>query len=190
MLMRNLLNASELVSSFKQVSVDQTSQQRRTFNLLKTSQEVVRTMQSRINKQGHQIQIDIPETIVIDSYPGPYGQVITNFINNTLLHGFEDRQHGQMRLSANQIDHQQVKICFSDNGVGMPTEHLRRVFDPFFTTKLGHGGSGLGMNIVHNIVSNLLGGSINVESVVGAGTTITLILPLYAINELDTGSTS
>lgn len=190
MLMRNLLNASELVSSFKQVSVDQTSQQRRTFNLLKTSQEVVRTMQSRINKQGHHIHIDIPEAIVIDSYPGPYGQVITNFINNALLHGFEDRQHGQMRLSASQIDHQQVKICFSDNGAGIPAEHLRRVFDPFFTTKLGHGGSGLGMNIVHNIVSDLLGGSINVESAVGAGTTITLILPLYAINELDADSAS
>ncbi|MFZ6818845.1 ATP-binding protein [Undibacterium sp. Ji22W] len=184
MLMRNLLNASELVSSFKQVSVDQTSQQRRTFNLLKTSQEVVRTMQSRINKQGHQIQIEIPEAIVIDSYPGPYGQVITNFINNALLHGFEDQTDGLMRLRASQIDHQHVKICFSDNGAGISTEHLRRVFDPFFTTKLGHGGSGLGMNIVHNIVTDLLGGSINVESAIGAGTTITLILPVNTLNTI------
>ncbi|MBC3873476.1 ATP-binding protein [Undibacterium flavidum] len=186
MLMRNLLNASELVSSFKQVSVDQTSQQRRSFNLLKTSQEVVRTMQSRINKQGHQLQIDIPEAIVIDSFPGPYGQVITNFINNALLHGFEDRHKGVMRLSANQIDHQHVKICFSDNGAGISAEHLRRVFDPFFTTKLGHGGSGLGMNIVHNIVTDLLGGTINVESAIGAGTSITLILPIRALTGSDT----
>lgn len=185
MLMRNLINASELVSSFKQVSVDQTSQQRRSFNLLKTSQEVVRTMQSRINKQGHQIQIDIPENIEIDSYPGPYGQVITNFINNAILHGFEDRQNGHMRLTAQLSDHQHVKICFSDDGAGIPAEHLRRVFDPFFTTKLGHGGSGLGMNIVHNIVTDLLGGTIHVDSTVGVGTSISILLPLHAVMEFD-----
>ncbi|MBC3832391.1 GAF domain-containing protein [Undibacterium amnicola] len=179
MLMRNLLNASDLVSSFKQVSVDQTSQQRRSFNLLKTSQEIVRTMQSRINKQNHQLMIDIPEQIVIDSYPGPYGQVITNFINNALLHGFEDRDAGIMRLSAEQTDRKHIKICFSDNGNGIREEHLRRVFDPFFTTKLGHGGSGLGLNIVHNIVTDLLGGTISVDSKFGEGTKITLHLPVH-----------
>jgi signal transduction histidine kinase len=180
MLIRNLSNASELISSFKQVSVDQTSQQRRPFNLLKTSQEIVRTMQSRINKNGHELQIDIPEAIDIDGYPGPYGQVITNFINNALLHGFEDRNAGMMQLRAELSDAQHVKIHFSDNGNGIRPEHLRRVFDPFFTTKLGHGGSGLGMNIVHNIVTDLLGGSIVVESKVEVGTVVTLQLPIFA----------
>ncbi|MBR7745847.1 ATP-binding protein [Undibacterium baiyunense] len=178
MLMRNLLNASDLVSSFKQVSVDQTSQQRRSFNLLKTSQEIVRTMQSRINKQNHQLLIDIPEQIEIDSYPGPYGQVITNFINNALLHGFEGHDAGTMQLSAKQIDRRHIKICFSDNGNGIRPEHLRRVFDPFFTTKLGQGGSGLGLNIVHNIVTDLLRGTIKVDSKLGEGTKITLQLPV------------
>ncbi|MBR7800625.1 ATP-binding protein [Undibacterium fentianense] len=181
MLLRNLVNASELISSFKQVSVDQTSQQRRTFNLLKTSQEIVRTMQSRISKHGHHITIDISDKINIDSYPGPYGQVITNFINNALLHGFENRDSGTMQLSAEIFDKQHVKICFSDDGNGIRPEHLRRVFDPFFTTKLGHGGSGLGMNIVHNIVTDLLGGSIAVDSEIDVGTRITLILPI-AVN--------
>lgn len=180
MIMRNLMNASELISSFKQVSVDQTSQQRRPFNLLKTSQEIVRTMQSRIHKDGHQLLIEIPESIEIDGYPGPYGQVITNFINNALLHGFENRQAGLMQLRAEHSGATHIKIHFSDNGNGIRAEHLRRVFDPFFTTKLGHGGSGLGMNIVHNIVTDLLGGSIAVESTVDVGTKISLLLPIRA----------
>lgn len=178
MLMRNLLTASDLVSSFKQVSVDQTSQQRRRFKLQKTSQEIIRTMQARINKQGHHLEINIPEHIVIDSYPGPYGQVLTNLINNALIHGLEDRRDGKMLLSAEEIDNEQIRISFTDNGKGIKPEHLRRVFDPFFTTKLGHGGSGLGMNIVHNIVTDLLGGKIQVESEVGRGTEIRLTLPL------------
>jgi signal transduction histidine kinase/tetratricopeptide (TPR) repeat protein len=180
MLMRNLFNASDLVSSFKQVSVDQTSQQRRHFNLLKTSQEVVRTMQGRINKNSHQLLLAIPEAIEVDSYPGPYGQVLSNFINNALVHGFEDRSHGEMCLSAEEIEADRIKIIFSDDGKGIKPEHLRRVFDPFFTTKLGQGGSGLGMSIVHNIVNDLLAGSINVDSQEGFGTKITLIIPKYA----------
>lgn len=180
MLTRNLFNATELVSSFKQVSVDQTSQQRREFNLLKTSMEIIRTMQARIQKHGHQIEVDIPAEIEIDSYPGPYGQVISNFINNALIHGFEDRNKGEMLLRAEQIDTEQIRIYFSDNGRGISPEHLRRVFDPFFTTKLGHGGSGLGMNIVHNIVTDLLGGKIVVSSKLGMGTTIILNLPVKA----------
>ena len=179
MLTRNLLTASELVSSFKQVSVDQTSQQRREFNLQKTSQEIIRTMQGRINKQGHTLDIDIPDEIMIDSYPGPYGQVITNFINNALVHGFEGIEHGRMRLSAEVINADYIRIQFTDNGLGIKGEHLRRIFDPFFTTKLGQGGSGLGMNIVHNIVNDLLAGTIEVESEVGHGTRITLVLPTH-----------
>ena len=179
MLTRNLLTASELVSSFKQVSVDQTSQQRREFNLQKTSQEIIRTMQGRINKQGHTLEIEIPDEIVIDSYPGPYGQVITNFINNALIHGFEGIENGLMKLRAEQIGADYIRIEFSDNGRGIKPEHLRRIFDPFFTTKLGQGGSGLGMNIVHNIVNDLLAGTIEVESEVDHGTRITLVLPTH-----------
>lgn len=178
MLMRNLLTASDLVSSFKQVSVDQTSQQRRRFKLQQTSQEIIRTMQARIKKQGHHLEINIPPHIVIDSYPGPYGQVLTNLINNALIHGLEDRRDGKMLLTAEEVDNDQIRINFSDNGKGIKPEHLRRVFDPFFTTKLGHGGSGLGMNIVHNIVTDLLGGKIQVESEVGRGTEIRLTLPM------------
>jgi signal transduction histidine kinase/tetratricopeptide (TPR) repeat protein len=178
MLLRNLYTASDLISSFKQVSVDQTSQHRRRFNLLKTSQEIVRTMQGRIDKHGHHLKFEIAEFIEIDSYPGPYGQIISNFINNALVHAFEQRSNGEMILAAELIENDQIRIIFSDNGHGIKPEHLRRIFDPFFTTKLGQGGSGLGMNIVHNIVRDLLAGRIEVESQVGVGTQIILVLPI------------
>ncbi|MFZ6751360.1 ATP-binding protein [Undibacterium sp. Ren11W] len=177
---RNLENASELVSSFKQVSVDQTSQQRRLFNLLDTSMDIIRTVQSSIQKQGHHIAVDIPAELNLNSYPGPYGQVITNLINNALLHAFEGRSDGLMQLSARRLNNDQVQIIFSDNGVGILAEHIRRIFDPFFTTKLGSGGSGLGMNIVHTIVTDLLGGEISVASDYGLGTQISLRLPLQS----------
>lgn len=175
---RNLENASELVSSFKQVSVDQTSQQRRQFNLLETSMDIIRTLQNSIHKQGHHIAVEIPPELSLNSFPGPYGQVITNLINNSLLHAFEGRDQGQMQLSAKRLSIDQVQIIFSDDGVGIQSEHIRRIFDPFFTTKLGSGGSGLGMNIVHTIVTDLLGGEISVSSEYGHGTHICLRLPL------------
>jgi signal transduction histidine kinase/tetratricopeptide (TPR) repeat protein len=177
---RNLQSASELVSSFKQVSVDQTSQQRRRFNLLDTSMDIIRTVQSSVQKQGHQIAVDIPAELTLNSFPGPYGQVITNLINNALLHAFEGRSNGQMRLSAKRLNNDQVQIIFSDDGAGIPAEHIRRIFDPFFTTKLGSGGSGLGMNIVHTIVTDLLGGEISVASDYGLGTQVSLKLPLQS----------
>lgn len=180
LLMRNLTNASELLSSFKQVSVDQASQQRRNFNLLQTSHEIVRTLQNRIQKNGHSLQLEIPPDIQMHSFPGPYGQVISNFINNSLLHAFAGRERGEMHLSAQTLADDQVQIVFSDNGQGISAEHLRRIFDPFFTTKLGHGGSGLGLSIVHNIVTDLLGGTIQVASTYGKGTQITLTLPMQS----------
>ncbi|MBI3286061.1 MAG: GAF domain-containing protein [Burkholderiales bacterium] len=180
LLMRNLSNASDLVCSFKQVSADQTSQQRRRFNLAQTTQEIVRTLQSRIKKRGHTLEVDIPVGIELDSYPGPYGQVLANFINNAMLHGFEQHTPGSMRLSARLVAGDAVEIVFSDNGKGIGDDDLRRIFDPFFTTKLGHGGSGLGLSIVHNLVYSVMGGKIDVESALGQGTRFTLSLPLHA----------
>ncbi|MBC3869429.1 ATP-binding protein [Undibacterium oligocarboniphilum] len=184
LLLRNLMNASELVSSFKQVSADQASQQRRSFNLLQTSTEILRTVQNQIQKQGHHIVLDIPPQITLDSYPGPYGQIITNLIHNALLHAFEGRSSGQMRLQACQSGAGEVTILFADDGCGIPGDHLRRIFDPFFTTKLGQGGSGLGLSIVHNLVTSIMQGSITVQSTPGHGTSFTLVLPLHLPQEI------
>ncbi|HBI68513.1 MAG TPA: hypothetical protein DDZ22_05660, partial [Massilia sp.] len=118
-----------------------------------------------------------PDGIVMDSYPGPFGQVIINFVNNALLHAFE-RPGGQMRLSARQLDAAWVELRFADDGRGIAPAHLARVFDPFFTTRMGQGGTGLGLNIAHTIVTSLLGGAIRVESTPGEGAVFILALPL------------
>jgi ligand-binding sensor domain-containing protein/signal transduction histidine kinase len=182
-LIRGLKTAANLINSFKQVAVDQTSAKRRQFNLFKTSEEIVATMMSQIRKAGHTLTMDIPENIEMDSYPGSYGQVIINFIGNVLLHAFDDGREGQIDLSASLLANGKVEIRFRDNGVGIKDEDLAHIFDPFFTTKLGQGGSGLGLNISYNIVTSLLEGQIRVETTIGRGTTFILELPLKVSNK-------
>jgi signal transduction histidine kinase len=116
----------------------------------------------------------------MNSYPGPLGQIINNFVNNALLHGFDGHVEGNMSLTARLAGAAEVEICFADTGRGMAPEHLKRIFDPFFTTRLGQGGSGLGLNIVYNQVTHILGGSVEVSSELGKGTQFTLRLPLLA----------
>jgi ligand-binding sensor domain-containing protein/signal transduction histidine kinase len=180
LLMRSLRNAAELVNSFKQVAVDQASANRRPFNLQQASQEIVLTMMNQIRKAGHHMELEIPDDIVMDSFPGPYGQVIINLINNAMLHGFEGRTGGLMRLSAARMPGERVRITFQDDGCGIDNANQARIFDPFFTTKLGQGGNGLGLSVTYNIVTSLLGGHIRVDSAVGIGTVFTIDLPLKA----------
>ena len=184
LVMRGLHSAADLVNSFKQVAVDRTTEQRRQFDLQQVSNEIIATVMNRIRSSGHRIETDIAFGIAMDSYPGPFGQVITNLINNALLHAFAPAPNdgaagtGCMRLSAT-LDGARVQIVFADNGGGIAEQHLSRIFDPFFTTKLGQGGSGLGLSISYNIVTALLGGTIQVASS-PAGTRFTLDLPLVA----------
>jgi ligand-binding sensor domain-containing protein/signal transduction histidine kinase len=180
LLMRSLRNAAELVNSFKQVAVDQASAKRRQFDLHQATQEIVMTMKNQVRKAGHQIVLEMPDEIVMDSFPGPYGQVVINLINNALLHGFEEREGGEIRMWAVQLGAERVRVVFEDNGRGIPVEHQARIFDPFFTTKLGQGGNGLGLSITYNIVTSLLDGTIRVDSAVGVGTRFTMDLPLKA----------
>ncbi|MRW94546.1 GAF domain-containing protein [Duganella sp. FT80W] len=179
LVMRGLTSAANLVNSFKQVAVDRTTEQRREFNLAQVSQEVIATMMNRIRASGHHIEVEVPDSVMLDSYPGPYGQVIANFINNALLHAFAGRTGGGMWLRAQAPAEGRVQLSFRDNGGGIAPEHMSRIFDPFFTTKLGQGGSGLGLSISYNIVTSLMGGLISVHSS-RDGTTFTLDLPLVA----------
>jgi signal transduction histidine kinase len=187
LIMRGLETAAHLINSFKQVAVDQTSAKRRQFQLLKTTEEIVATMRNQIRSGGHTLEIDIPADIEMDSYPGSYGQVIINFITNSLAHAFENRRDGSITITARRLLADSVEIKFKDNGKGVKPEDFPRIFDPFFTTKFGQGGSGLGLSISYNIVNSLLGGQIRAESVYGRGTTFTLELPLKAnaIEELE-----
>lgn len=181
MLLRNLQQAHNLIHSFKQVAVDQTSDRRRDFDLQTMIGEVVATMTPMLRKTPYRLTVDVAEGLTMNSYPGPLGQVLTNFVNNALLHGFDGRQDGEMHLSAcGKADTGFIELRFADNGNGMDSEHLKHIFDPFFTTRLGQGGSGLGLNIVYNLVTRILGGSIDVASAPGKGTTFTLYLPIVA----------
>ncbi|MBV7539029.1 GAF domain-containing protein [Duganella sp. sic0402] len=197
LVMRGLTSAANLVNSFKQVAVDRTTEQRREFNLAQVSQEVIATMMNRIRAASHRIEVEVPETIMLDSYPGPYGQVIANFINNALLHAFGGKDGnsgnngssgGSMWLRAHAPVDGRVQLSFRDNGSGIAPEHMSRIFDPFFTTKLGQGGSGLGLSISYNIVTSLMGGQISVHSA-RDGTTFTLDLPLTAPEQQQSATT-
>ncbi len=179
-LMRALTRASELIRSFKRVAVDQSSDQRRLFDLKTTLQEVCLTLEPMYKNTAYQLQLVLPDDIQMDSFPGALGQLITNFVSNALQHGFEGRSTGLMQLQAEVKAHDQVALHFTDDGIGMSDDTRHRVFDPFFTTKLGQGGSGLGMNIVYNIVREVLGGKIGVTSSSSSGTHITVTLPLCA----------
>jgi len=179
LIMRSLNQAAELVNSFRQVSVDQASAQRRRFDLARACQEIAATLMNKVRLAGHVLELDVPDGIVMDSYPGPLGQVLINFVNNALLHAFEG-PGGSMTLSAEPIDADWVRIVFRDDGRGIAAAHLPRVFDPFFTTRMGQGGTGLGLNIAHTIATSLLNGTIRVESTPGEDTVFILELPLRA----------
>ena len=180
LLMRALSSAADLVNSFKQVAVDRTSEQRRAFNVAQVCHELIATMMNRIRAAGHQIDVCGSAGIVMDSYPGPLGQVIANLINNALQHAFPDGRRGQISLTCNSAPEGRVQISCRDNGAGIAPEHLTRIFDPFFTTRLGQGGSGLGLSISYNLVTAVLGGQITVHSSAHDGTCVTLDLPHHA----------
>ncbi len=178
-LIRNLFRASELISSFKQVAVDQTSEQRRHFELGELVGEILLTLHPTLKKTPISIDTAIAGPLWLDSYPGPLGQVLVNLINNAITHAFTGRAQGRIRISASALDADWLELNVEDDGCGIAAEHLSRIFDPFFTTRLGQGGSGLGLHITHNLACGILGGSIQVGST-AAGTRFSLRLPLRA----------
>lgn len=180
-LLRNLTRAAAMVASFKQVAVDQTSSQRREFALQEVVGEIVITLNPAIRKSGCLVRPRIDAALTLDSYPGPLGQVLTNLLNNAMLHAFAPgHTDGTIDIEAEALDAHTAQLRVRDNGVGIEAIYLKRIFDPFFTTRLGTGGSGLGLHIVHNIVTGLLGGTVEVHSTPGQGTQFTLRLPRQA----------
>jgi len=179
-LVANLQRAGDLIQSIRQVAVDRSSDARRAFDLKQATEQVAASVRSRVLKSHSSLAIEIPSDIVIDSYPGPYGQVLTNLIFNAITHGFAGRPGGNMSISARRLEMAQVEITFSDDGCGIPEEIQRHVFDPFFTTTRTEGSTGLGLYIVHTLVTQQLGGKIALISAPGKGTTICMTLPLQA----------
>ncbi|NSL54808.1 PAS domain-containing sensor histidine kinase [Uliginosibacterium aquaticum] len=172
-----LVKSGELISSFKEVAIDQQSMRRRKFRLAEVAREILATLHSQLRHSPVRVELNVPEDISLDSYPGPLGQVLSNLVGNAVLHGFTGRKEGGVRVEACLLDADTVELKVSDDGCGM-TEHVQHhAFDPFFTTRLGQGGNGLGLYICYGIVSGVLGGSITLESRPGAGTTFIIRLP-------------
>ena len=177
---RNLQRAAELVTSFKQVAADQTSAQRRRFDLREVCDEIVLTLRPVLKQCDAQVVMSVPEGLVLDSYPGALWQVLTNLVTNAITHAFEGHTSPRIAITAAALGPDRVAMSVADNGQGIAPELLPRIFDPFVTTRMGRGGTGLGLHIVHNLVFNTLGGSVSVKSQVGEGTEFQLELPLIA----------
>lgn len=181
LVLRNLDRASQLVRSFKQVAVDQSSEQRRAFRLGEYLAEILLSLHPRIKKHRTQVDVVCDEDLVMDTYPGALYQIIVNLVINSLVHAFDDDQGGRIEITAVR-DGDQVVLDFRDDGKGMSESVQKRVFEPFFTTRRGSGGSGLGLHIVYNLATQVLGGTVSCDSEPGKGTHFRLLLPRLAPN--------
>jgi len=164
----NTQRAAALVRSFKQVAVDQSSDDIRSFNLRKYLDEVLLSLQPKLKGKPVTIDIDCAQNIELASFPGAVSQIVTNMVVNSLVHGFEEGQPGKIKITG-KVDGDFVEFDYSDDGIGMDTATLGQLFDPFFTTKRGSGGSGLGAHILFNLVTGALGGTVKVVSAPGMG---------------------
>jgi signal transduction histidine kinase len=171
--------AAELISSFKQMAVDQTSAQRRSFDLHQVVDGILVALGTGLDRPGIRIHNSIAPGLLFDSYPGPLGQVLANLVQNALLHGFAEGQGGTITLAA-ELHDGVCRLSVTDDGVGMTPQVLARAFDPFFTTRLGRGGSGLGLAVCHRIATSVLGGELSVTSSPGQGACFVLVLPAQA----------
>ncbi len=176
MILRNLKRADELVRSFKQVAVDQSSEQRRRFKLHEYIDEVLLSLQPKIKPKHHTVTVQCPDDIELDTYPAAIYQILINLVMNSLVHGFEDNEGGKIGIDVS-VKNDSVSLVYSDNGCGMSEDVRSQIFDPFFTTRRGRGGTGLGMHIVFNLVTQALKGQIEVTSSPGNGTKVAIRFP-------------
>jgi signal transduction histidine kinase len=179
-LVANLHRAGELIQSFKQVAVDRSHAERRQFALSEATDQIIASLRPVMKRAPIELTVDVPEGLGIDGYPGSYGQILTNLFLNAVSHAFSDGRPGTISISARPRGHDDVEIIFADNGAGMTPDVQRQAFDPFFTTRRNEGGTGLGLHIVYNLVTQQLGGRMMLESRLGQGTTFRIIMPRTA----------
>lgn len=175
-ILKNLERAAELVQSFKRVAVNQSNEAVQPFNLRRYVEQIMLSLRPKIKQTKIEPVIEIPEDIEMNSLPSALSQVVINFVTNSLRYAYEPEDTGRMHLWAHQ-QNGTVTFKFSDDGKGIPPENLPQIFNPFFTTGRAKGGSGLGLNIVYNLITQKLFGQVDVESELGKGTTFTLKLP-------------
>jgi PAS domain S-box-containing protein len=179
-LVANLNRAAELIQSFKQVAADRNYSDQRSFDLGDLTEQVVMSLRPGLRKHNLTLNVDCQPNLIMNSYPGPYGQVLTNLFLNAVAHAFPDGKPGVVDIQVRASGRDNVEVIFSDNGCGMSLDVRRRAFDPFFTTRRDQGGTGLGLHIVYSIVTTRLGGRLDLDSEPGGGTRIQMILPRVA----------
>ncbi|MET3121080.1 two-component system NtrC family sensor kinase [Oxalobacteraceae bacterium GrIS 2.11] len=179
LIMANSQRAAELIHSFKQIAVDQTSESKRPFKVKDYIDEVVMCLHPRLKKTNIQIRVNCADEVELNSYSGAFAQIMTNLIMNSLTHAFDNSDAGIIDISVG-MHNDMLTLKFADDGRGIRPENLGKIFDPFFTTQLGKGGSGLGLNIVFNLIAKKMGGTIIVNSVLGKGAIFTIRIPRVA----------
>lgn len=177
LLVSNIDRAADLIQSFKQVAADRTSDVRRSFDLAPWLNDLLFSLSPTWKRAGHQVVVECPSGIAMDSYPGVLSQVLSNFVTNSLVHGYRPGEAGTIRITATAPDADTVQLVYEDDGRGIPEASLERIFEPFFTTRRNAGNTGLGLHIVHNLVIGPLGGTISVTSRPDAGTRFVLRFP-------------
>jgi PAS domain S-box-containing protein len=179
-LVANLNRAAELITSFKQVAADRNYSDQRTFDLGDLTEQVVMSLRPGLRKHRLTLNVECEPGLAMNSYPGPYGQVLTNLFLNSVAHAFPDGRPGTVDIKVRGVGKDHVEIIFADDGCGMSLDVRRRAFDPFFTTRRDQGGTGLGLHIVYSIVTNRLGGRLELDSEPGRGTRVHIVLPRVA----------
>ncbi|MBA4356921.1 MAG: hypothetical protein C0405_04265 [Desulfovibrio sp.] len=177
MILSNLRRASDLIRSFKQVAVDRSTEERRVFRLRDYLEEVLLSLRPHLKKSAIAVEVVCAPEIEIDSYPGAFSQILTNLVMNSLVHAYDPGQAGRITISG-AVAQGRLHFVFADDGKGIAPEHLDKIFEPFYTTRRGRGGTGLGLHILYNIVTQRLSGTVRCESAPGQGTTFILDMPL------------
>ncbi|MGH9011487.1 MAG: ATP-binding protein, partial [Acidimicrobiia bacterium] len=184
LILTNLERSNELVQSFKQVAVDQSSEACRPFSVREYLEDIIRSLRPSLKRAPHVIDIDCDPGLSITTYPGALAQVVTNLVMNSVVHGYDDGVSGRIRLVATGQDGG-IRLRYSDDGRGIPDDVRQHIFDPFFTTRRTQGGSGLGLHIVYNLVTQRLGGTIAFASTAGKGTEFTIDIPAVSEEATD-----
>jgi signal transduction histidine kinase len=172
----NMERAAELIASFKQVAVDQSCENRQRFNLMRTINGLLLSLRPQYKKTGHTITVTCDETIERYSFPGVFAQILNNMIMNSLIHGFDGVEKGKIHIAITPAE-ESLLIVYTDNGRGLTPEQKKKIFDPFYTTMRGKGGTGLGMSIVYNLVTQTLNGKIECDSSIGQGVCFRMTFP-------------
>jgi PAS domain S-box-containing protein len=169
--------ANDLIQSFKRVSADQVGAERRQIMVEKCLQDILRSMKPRMGQTSHQIHLSCDEGLVVTTFPGVMAQIINHLVMNSLEHGFQDIEDGHINIRVHQVGGQ-LELIYRDNGCGISEEDLEQVASAFFTTRKGLASSGLGMHLIHQLVTVLLGGDLEINSVPGQGVEIRLWFPV------------